>query len=271
MGSSATVRWDVEASGVAWLTINRPEKGNAISPDERNRIIELLEGAGDDPAIRAIVLTGAGDRHFSTGGDLGHPLSVRSTSETPFGPGETVQLITTGIQRLFRTVLDCPKPTLAGVNGTAAGIGAHLAFACDLVLAADDVRFIEIFVRRGLVPDGAGAYLLPRLVGLHVAKELLFFGDDLSAEEAARLGLINRAVPRGELPTLVRQWAERLAGGPTVMLGLTKAMLNRSLDLGRDAVLRDEALSVELNSRTGDFVEGQKAFLEKRQVRFRGR
>jgi len=268
--ASETVRWVVGPSGVARMTIDRPDKGNAISPDERNRIIELLDGASVDPTVRVVVLTGAGSRHFCTGGDLGHPLARRSASDSPFGPGETVRLIHSGIQRMFRSVLECSKPIIASVNGTAAGIGAHLAFACDLVVAADDARFIEVFVRRGLVPDGAGAYLLGRLVGPHVAKELLFFGDDLDAAEAQRLGLVNRAVPRAELEGFVDGWAQRLATGPTTMLGLTKALVNRALDGDRETALREEALAVEINSRAHDFAEGQRAFLEKRAVRFTG-
>jgi len=265
------VRWEVAPSGIARLTIDRPDKGNAISPDERNRIIELLDAASDDPAIRVVVLTGAGDRHFCTGGDLSHPAARRSSSDTPFGPGETVRLIHSGIQRMFRAVLDCSKPIIAEVNGTAAGIGAHLAFACDLVVAADDARFIEVFVRRGLVPDGAGAYLLGRLVGPHVAKELLFFGDDLAAPDAERLGLVNRAVRRAELGTFVEAWAQRLAVAPTTMLGLTKSLVNRALDVDRETAMREEALAVEVNSRAHDFAEGQRAFLEKRPVHFLGR
>ena len=250
---SEKVRWQVEASGVARLTINRPEKGNALSPNERNRIVELLDRASDDPVVRAIVLTGAGDRHFCTGGDLSHPIALKSASDDPLGPGETLRNIHYGIQRLFRSVLDCNKPIVAAVNGTAAGIGAHLAFVCDLVIAADDVSFIEIFVRRGLVPDGAGAYLVTRIVGPHVTKELMFFGDDLPAGDAARLGLVNRAVPRPELAPVATAWAERLAVGPTTMIGLTKALVNHSLDYDRESALREEAMAVELNSRAGDF------------------
>ena len=108
-------------------------------------------------------------------------------------------MIRDGAQRLVAAILDCEKPVIAAVNGTAAGIGAHLALACDLVVAAEGARFIEVFVRRGLVPDGGGAYLLPRLVGLQKAKELMFFGDDLAAADAERLGLVNRVVPADEL------------------------------------------------------------------------
>ena len=149
--------------------------------------------------------------------------------------------IANGAQRLVAAVLDCEKPVLAAVNGTAAGIGAHLAFACDLVVAAEGARFIEVFVRRGILPDGGGAYLLPRLIGLQKAKELVFFGDDLSAEDAAGLGLVNLVVPAGELAATAQAWAARLAGGPTVALGLAKRLLNRSLDADRGTAFAEEA------------------------------
>src|SRR5947207_1296582 len=127
-------------------------------------------------------------------------------------------MIATGAQRLIAAVLDCEKPVIAAVGGTAAGLGAHLAFACDLVVAAEEARFIEVFVRRGIVPDGGGAYLLPRLVGIQKAKELLFFGDDISAADAARLGLVNAVVPQAELEEEVRRLAARLAAAPTIAI-----------------------------------------------------
>src|SRR5699024_9168143 len=126
------------------------EAGNAIAPEQRNRIIELMRSASDDPAIRAVVITGAGDRHFSTGGDLRQPDAERGTTDEPLPAGWVSRLIRSGVQPLMVSILDCDKPVIAAVNGTAAGIGSHLALACDLVIAADTAVFIEIFVRRGL-------------------------------------------------------------------------------------------------------------------------
>jgi 2-(1,2-epoxy-1,2-dihydrophenyl)acetyl-CoA isomerase len=265
------VLFRVEDTGVAWITLNRPEKGNAIAPPNRDRIISLLNGVTGDASVRAVVITGTGDRHFSTGGDLRHPDAFVPADLPPRPVGDVVRLISHGVQRLMISVLDCDKPVIAAVNGTAAGIGAHLAFACDLVVAADDARFIELFVRRGLVPDGAGAYLLTRLIGAHQAKELLFFGDDLPAVEAARLGLVNRLVPRAEVRDFAGAWAERLATGPTVAIGLAKGLVNRALDHGRTSALRDEAMAVEINSRSADFDEGLSAFVNRRPVSFTGR
>src|SRR5260370_20391863 len=135
-----------------------------------------------------------------------------------------------GARRLIAAVLDCEKPVIAAVNGTAAGIGCHLAYACDLVLAADSAKFIEIFARRGLVVDGGGAYLLARLIGPQRAKELVFFGDDLPAADAHRLGLVHRGVPARGPRATAAEWAARLAAGPTGAPGRGKRLIHRSLD-----------------------------------------
>lgn len=186
-------------------------------------------------------------------------------------PGDVARTIRLGAQRLISAVLDCEKPVIAAVNGTAAGIGAHLAFACDLVLAADSARFIEVFVRRGLVPDGGGAYLLPRLIGPQRAKELMFFGDALTAADAERLGLVNRVVPPKELEKTAREWAERLATGPTRALALTKQLVNASLDSDRAAAFAAEAAAQEINMTTADANEGVASFVERRDPKYRGR
>src|SRR5580698_6032698 len=187
---------------VAWITLNRPEVRNAVTPDQRNRVIDLLEEASASLDVRCVVLTATG-KGFCTGADLRaggrRPAPPRPAGAPDRVMGEAARMIRRGAQRLIASVLDCEKPVIAAVNGTAAGIGAHLAFACDLVVAAEEAKFIEVFVRRGISPDGGGAYLLPRLIGLQKAKELIFFGDDLSASEALGLGLVNRVVPLAQL------------------------------------------------------------------------
>jgi 2-(1,2-epoxy-1,2-dihydrophenyl)acetyl-CoA isomerase len=259
-------------AGVAWITLNRPEAHNAITPDQRNRVIDLLAAASSAVDVRAVVLTATGDG-FCTGADL--RAGRASAPPKPDGApdrvmGDAARLIRTGAQRLVGSVLDCEKPVVAAVNGTAAGIGAHLAFACDLVIAADTARFIEVFVRRGISPDGGGAYLLPRLVGLQKAKELIFFGDDVPAEEALRIGLVNRVVPRDELETAARQVAERLAAGPTKAIGAAKWLLNRSFDSDRRTAFDEEAWMQELIVGTADAGEGIQSFVERRPAHFRG-
>ncbi|MFI7410631.1 enoyl-CoA hydratase/isomerase family protein [Streptomyces sp. NPDC049627] len=251
---------------VCRITLNRPEALNAITPDQRDRIIQLLADASADPGVRAVVLTGAG-RGFCAGADL------RGGSATAGErvPGEVARTIRLGAQRLIAAVLDCEKPVIAAVNGTAAGLGAHLAFACDLVLAAESAKFIEVFVRRGLVPDGGGAYLLPRLIGPQRAKELMFFGDALTAPDAERLGLVNRVVPEGELAKAAREWAERLATGPTRALALTKQLVNASLDTDRTTAFAAEAAAQEINMTTEDAREGVASFVERRSAEYKGR
>ena len=265
------VRLHVDDDGVAWITLARPDVKNAVSPDQRNRVIALLQQASDLLGVRAVVLTATGDA-FCTGADLrARQPELPKPEGAPDRPiGHVGRVIRNGAQRLVSAVIDCEKPVIAAVNGTAAGIGAHLALAADLVVAADTARFIEVFVRRGLVPDGGGAYLLPRLVGLHRAKELLFFGDDLSAHDALAMGLINKVVPAVELEQAAGDWARRLAAGPTHALSLTKLLLNRSLDSDRATALLDESWAQEMNMHTHDANEGVQAFVERRDPNYRG-
>jgi 2-(1,2-epoxy-1,2-dihydrophenyl)acetyl-CoA isomerase len=258
--------------GIARITLNRPDAGNAITPDQRDYLTSLFDGASEDLRVRVVVLTGTG-KHFCTGADLraSRPASADRPAEAPERTvGDVGRVIKRGAQRLITSVLDCEKPVIAAVNGTAAGIGAHLALACDLIIAADTARFIEVFVRRGITPDGGGAYLLPRIIGLPKAKELVFLGDDLAAADAERIGLINKVVPAAELAAAADEWAGRLAKGPTKAIGLSKWLLNRSLDSDRTGALDDEAWAQELASRTDDFAEGVQAFIDRRDVKFKG-
>ncbi|MFJ8793106.1 enoyl-CoA hydratase/isomerase family protein [Streptomyces sp. NPDC102462] len=250
---------------VSRITLDRPEALNALTPELRERVIALLAQASANPDVRAVVLTGTG-RGFCAGADLrGGAAGGERVA------GDVARMLRLGAQRLIAAVLDCEKPVLAAVNGTAAGLGAHLALACDLVLAAESARFIEVFVRRGLVPDGGGAYLLPRLVGPQRAKELMFFGDALCAADAERLGLVNRVVPDGELAKTAGLWAERLAAGPTRALALTKHLVNASLDADRATAFTAEATAQEINMTTQDAQEGLRAFGERRDAEFKGR
>lgn len=256
---------------VSWVTLNRPEVRNAITPDQRDRVISLLEAASADLGVGAVVLTAVGEG-FCTGADLraGTVPPARPPGAPERAMGDVARLIRQGAQRLVGAVLDCEKPVIAAVNGTAAGIGAHLAFACDLVVAADDARFIEVFVRRGISPDGGGAYLLPRLVGLQKAKELVFFGDDVAAVEAERIGLVNQVVAADRLHQVAGDLARRLAAGPTRAIAMAKLLLNRSLDSDRRTAFEEEAWAQELVVGTADSQEGIAAFVERRAPDFRG-
>jgi 2-(1,2-epoxy-1,2-dihydrophenyl)acetyl-CoA isomerase len=259
-------------NGVLWLTLNRPDAHNAVTPDQRNRLIARFDDASADLEVRAIVLTATG-KGFCTGADL--RAGRTAPAPKPEGApdrivGDIARVIRTGAQRLISSILDCEKPVVAAVNGTAAGLGAHLALAADLVIAAEEARFIEVFVRRGIAVDAGGAYLLPRMIGLHKAKELIFFGDDLSAAAAERLGLVNKVVPGAELEAAAKEWAERLAAGPTKAISADKRLLNRSLDSDRITAFEEEAWAQELVNGSLDAQEGVKAFVERRPPEFKG-
>jgi len=259
--------------GVSWINLNRPEVRNAMTPDQRERVIALLEEASSTMEVRSVVL-GATGQGFCTGADLRAGRAERGAPRPEGAPeritGDGARMIRRGAQRLVSALLDCEKPVVAAVNGTAAGIGAHMAFACDIVVAAREARFIEVFVRRGITPDGGGAYLLPRLVGLQKAKELVFFGDDLYADDAARLGLVNEVVDRDDLEEVAGRMARRLAAGPTKALSMAKWLLNRSLDSDRRTAFDEEAWAQEMVVSTADASEGMLAFAERRDPHFRG-
>ena len=249
---------------VALITLNRPDARNAVNDEMREELLSVLTDARTNPDIRALILTGAG-KGFCTGADL----SRRGGG--PTGPGAAREMMRTRSQRLIRALWELEKPVIAAVNGVAAGLGAHLAFVSDLIIAAADARFIEVFVRRGIAVDGGGAYLLPRLIGLAKAKELVFFGDDLSADDALRIGLINKVVPADGLSAAAREWAERLASGPTYAIGMSKRLLNRSLESDLETALDEEAMVQSLVTQSEDTKEGMLAFAERRQPKFQGR
>jgi 2-(1,2-epoxy-1,2-dihydrophenyl)acetyl-CoA isomerase len=255
-------------NGVGWIVLNRPEARNAMNAEMRSAYLAALERCATDADIRAVVLTGSG-KGFCTGADLSGSRAATGAAG-PAHPGATRDAMRPS-QGVIRALWDLEKPIVAGVNGVAAGLGAHLVYACDLVIAADDARFIEVFVRRGIALDAGGGFLLPRHIGLHKAKELVFFGDDLSAQDAERLGLVNKVVPAAQLEAACREWAERLAQGPTFALGLSKRMLNRSLQADIDTLFAEEAFTQALVANSDDMREGIRSFMEKRPPAFKGR
>ena len=264
------VRYAVEG-GVARIVLDRPDAKNALTTAMRDRLAELFEEASADLHVRVVVLTGTGNA-FCTGADLrgGQPGAPRPEGAPEVAPGDVARVVRRGWQRLVASVLDCEKPVLCGVNGTAAGAGVHLALACDLVIASSQARFIEVFARRGIIPDAGGAYLVTRLVGPQRAKELFFFGDDLPAERALAYGLVNRVVEPEALDATVDAWAQRLAAAPTRALAQTKALVNRAFESDRGTAFADEANGQELVAATDDFSEGIRAFVERRPPAFKG-
>ena len=257
---------------VAWITINNPDKGNAMSPGMRDRMTGLFESLNGQFNARAVVLTATGQKLFCPGADIsvGREYAQRPDDAPALAVGEPRRMMLRGQHPLMSSILDCELPVIAAVNGTAAGMGVHLALMCDLVMMADHAKFIEVFARRGLVPDAMGTWILPRLIGPMKTKELMFFADDIPADYALELGLCNKVVPGEELIPSVMEWAVRLATGPTKAHMFTKWLVNRSLDVDRRTITEEESWAVELNNGTLDAQEGVNSFRERRDPNWRG-
>ncbi len=259
------IRYAVQ-DGVATITLNRPDVLNAANLQLLQELRQAIERARTDTDVRAVLLIGAG-RAFCSGADLSdmgegfelsNPLHIRRWLVELFNP-------------LILSIFEMEKPWIAAVNGVAAGGGCQLALACDLVLIAEDAYFCEIFAQRGLVVDLGGLFLLPRLVGLHKAKEIAFFTEKIYGPHAVELGLANKCVPAGELLQVAHEWARNLAAGPTVALGLMKSGMNHGLQMTLQDVMHYEASAQALAVQTQDVQEGLRAFLEKRKPKFQGR
>lgn len=264
--SNPTVLFDV-SDGVMTITLNRPEAANAVRPDDRDALIALLASADADDKVRVVVLRANG-KHFCAGADVATLADRRATTEKKVM--DPMRRIMNGAQKLVASVLDCNKPVIAAVQGAATGVGAHLVYASDLVIATENAYFAESFVKRGLVVDGGGCYLLPRRIGMQKAKEMAFFGETLTAADALTVGLVNRMVPADELDTVVAELAGRLATAPTSAIAFTKRLLNDSPDTGRAGAFLAEAMAQEIQSYAHDSGEGVQAFIEKRPTKFTG-
>jgi 2-(1,2-epoxy-1,2-dihydrophenyl)acetyl-CoA isomerase len=254
--------------GVLRLTLDRPEKRNALDDDTVAALREEIDGAGRDERVRAILLTGAGE-HFCGGFDI----VARNAGSGERRPrvGSIQRRLPSQAHALIPLMLTVQTPIVCAVRGWAAGIGLHLAVAADFAVVADDARLWEPFSERGFTPDSGGTWLLPRRVGEVRARELLLLGRALSGAEAAEWGLVHRAVPAGDVSTEAESLCRQLASGATVALGLSKWLLHAGATLTLDEHLRNEAFAVELSSRSEDFREGLAAFKEKRPPNYQGR
>ncbi|RAV03918.1 enoyl-CoA hydratase/isomerase family protein [Mycolicibacter senuensis] len=266
MSSEPAILSDI-TGGVLTITLNRPDAANALRPDDRDELISLLAAADADEEVRVVVVRANG-KHFCAGADVGALAERRATVEKRVM--DPMRRIMNGAQKLVSSVLDCNKPVVAAVQGAATGVGAHLAYAADLVIATENAYFAESFVKRGLVVDGGGCYLLPRRIGMQKAKEMTFFGDRLTAAEAATLGLVNRVVGADEFDAAVADFAGRLAAAPTSAIAFTKRLLNDSPDTDRAGAFVAEAMAQEIQSYSHDSKDGVKAFTEKRPPEFTG-
>jgi 2-(1,2-epoxy-1,2-dihydrophenyl)acetyl-CoA isomerase len=248
------------ADAVATITLNRPDSLNALNTIMRRDLLAAFKASGRDEAVRAVVLTGAG-RGFCSGADLRGGATERAYR----------RVLSDEYNPLVVAIRELPKPVIAAVNGVAAGAGVSLALACDLVYASDEARFIQAFIRIGLVADSGSTRTLVRTLGRHRAAQLIFSGEPLGAAEARAAGLVNEVVPGDQLAATVRAAASRLAAAPTRAIGLAKRAINHAEDALLGESLAMEASLQELAGRTQDHAEGAAAFGEKREPRFVGR
>jgi 2-(1,2-epoxy-1,2-dihydrophenyl)acetyl-CoA isomerase len=254
--------------GVLHLVLDREEKRNALDDGMVAALIEAIDTAGRDEAVRVVLLTGSGD-HFCSGFDI----VGRNAGPEGRRPrvGSVQRRLPSQAHRLIPVVTSVQTPVVCAVRGWVAGIGLHLAVAADFTVAAEDARFWEPFAERGFTPDSGGTWLLPRRVGEVRARELLLLGRSLDGAEAQAWGLVHRAVPAADLDAETDALVTRLATGPTVSLGLTKWLLHAGAGATLESHLADEAFAMELSSRSDDFREGLTAFKDRRSPRFEGR
>jgi 2-(1,2-epoxy-1,2-dihydrophenyl)acetyl-CoA isomerase len=250
------------AGSIATITLNRPDARNALDMAMRRELVAALDEIEAEPSARVVVLTGAGG-HFCSGGDV---KTMRDKRHTAAEGRARVELL----NRMVLRLVEFPRPTIAMVDGYAVGAGSNLALCCDLIVASDRAKFGELFWKIGLVPDGGGTWLLPRVVGMARAKELIFTADIIDAAEAGRIGLVNRVVPVADLEKTTRALAEKIAAGPPGVLRMAKHMVNRAATSDLAAALDLEAFSQGMAISGEDHQEGLAAFFDKRSPKFTG-
>lgn len=251
-------------NGVAWIKINRPQVLNAIDADVLGKLREAVGDAGSDPGVRCLVLCGEG-RAFSAGADLRSFKERQGRGELSFK--KHLQEETNPLMSKLR---EMDKPVVSMINGVAAGMGMSLALVADVKVMAEDAKFVEAFAKIGLIPDAGATYLMAKSFGFSKAMELALTGEEVGAEEARKLGAVNKVVPSARLEAETRSIAEKLAAGP-MGAGVAKRAMNRAIAVDFDAALAHEAELQEIAAASEDFKEGVAAFTEKRPARFRGK
>ena len=263
MKQPTTFLYEQDDSGIATITLNRPERLNALTFEVYRELTDTFAALRDERAVRVVVITGSG-RAFCSGGDV-HDIIGELFSRNMEGLLEFTRMTC----ELIQNMRALPKPVIASLNGTTAGAGACIALASDIRIASEEAKIAFLFVKVGLAgTDMAASYLLPRVVGLAKATEMLYTGDFVSAAEAERIGLYNRVVPASELATATRAFAEKLARGPAFALGKTKEMLNRELHMNFQTALESEAQAQAICMQHPDYREAYEAFVAKREARF---
>ena len=251
---------------VEWITLNRPDRLNALTATMSGELEAAFGAAGEDQQVRCIVLTGEG-RGFCAVQDLTEFEAAYQAGDRP----DIAEHLRNSYHRMIPVLVRTPKPVIAAINGVAAGAGLSLALACDLRVASDEARFTQAFVKIGLIPDSGGSYLLPRAVGYPKALELSISGDLIDAKTALEIGLVSRVVPAVSFRDDVSALANKLAAMPTLAIAATKSLLQGSLARTLDEALEEEATAQAAMGQTHDHVEGVNAFAEKREPRFEGR
>ena len=264
--SAPGLLFGVEA-GALRLRFDRPDRRNSLTRPMIRRLVDHVEDAVDDPSIRVIVFEGTGE-HFCSGADL---RSVNERQDVKPRVGDIQRRLPRAAHRLIASLLEVQLPVVSIVRGVAGGIGAHIAFASDFIVAGRSVRFIEPFVRRGFTPDSGGTFLLTRLVGLARARRVLLLGDEIDGETAERWELVHALVDDEEVASTAEALVSSLRDSPTIAYGLTKALVNRAFDVPTRDALSNEAFALELSSRSKDFKEGLAAFAERRTPDYQGR
>jgi len=256
---------------VAILTLNRPDKLNAISPQMTEEIISALDDVEADEEARVLVLTGAG-RGFCSGADIGGMAGGAESGARAARSAEDIrQGLTQGAGRIIPKLQKMQKPTIAMVNGAAVGAGFDIALACDLRVGSENARFMNAFVRIGLFPGFGGTWLYPRVMGLGKALEYLYTGDFMEAEEADKLGVLNRLVSADELQKETMALAGKIANGPPIAIRLMKLQVYKGLGMDLETALQMAAACETITLTSEDHREGVAAFREKRQAKFQGR
>jgi 2-(1,2-epoxy-1,2-dihydrophenyl)acetyl-CoA isomerase len=247
---------------VGTIILNRPQAMNYVDEEMALEIDRALQDFAKEEEIRCVVITATG-RAFSAGGDI-------KFMQKDHGVHEFVRRMEV-VTRYIRAMMDLPKPIIASVNGLAVGAGCNMALAADLIIASADAKFGQVFCRIGLIPDCGGSYLLPRRVGITKAKELIFTGRIIDAQEAERIGMVNRVVPPESLQEETKKTALEIANGPTLALGIAKRILNQSFETDLETILRLENSHQSLLRKAEDHREGVRAFFEKRKPEFKGK
>jgi 2-(1,2-epoxy-1,2-dihydrophenyl)acetyl-CoA isomerase len=249
--------------GVAVLTLTRADAMNALNMDTKHELAQVIQEVANDPAVRCLLITGSG-KAFSAGGDI----VEMSLNINPTVSRERLKKL---LAEIFIPLHELEKPTIAAINGHAHGAGLSLALACDIVIASESATMSCAFSKLGLLPDCGSMYFLPRRVPMHIAKELIFTGKRISGEEAYRIGLVNQVVPADELDSVASELARQLGSAATVALGLSKRILNQSLELTLRQVAELEAQGQAILMSTEDHLNARAAFMAKNTPTFNGR